>query len=228
MINKYIMGKNSENTVKAENQVQSNENIFYIGNTGLRVLILGNSITRHGICPEIGWYGLYGMAASRIENDYVHVLYRRISGKVDAEFMVCQLADWERTYKNYDLNNLSEMKKFDADFIIFRLGENVGEVSYEEQNVFSEKLEILIDYLKNKDNRVVFTTCFWENAEIDDAIKKVCGKTGGLLVELGDLGKDPTMKAIGLFEHSGVAAHPGDKGMEAIAERIFDKIKKFI
>lgn len=69
---------------------------------------------------------------------------------------------------------------------------------------------------------------FWENAEIDDAIKKVCGKTGELLVELGDLGKDTKMKAIGLFAHSGVAAHPGDKGMEAIAERIFDKIKKFI
>ena len=222
------MSKNRENTVKAENQVKNNENIFYIGNTGLKVLILGNSITRHGICPEIGWYGLYGMAASRIENDYVHILYKRISEKVETEFMVCQLADWERTYKNYDLNNVSEMRNFGADFIIFRLGENVGDIAYEEQKIFTEKLENLIDYLKNENTRVVFTTCFWENAEIDDAIKKVCDKTDGLLVELGDLGKDSTMKAIGLFTHSGVAAHPGDKGMAAIAEKIFDKIKTLI
>jgi len=29
-----------------------------------------------------------------------------------------------------------------------------------------------------------------------------------------------------LFEHSGVANHPGDKGMEAIAERYIDCLKK--
>ena len=44
------------------------------------------------------------------------------------------------------------------------------------------------------------------------------------LVELGDLGEDSTMRADGLFEHKGVAMHPGDRGMAAIAKRIFSVI----
>lgn len=43
-------------------------------------------------------------------------------------------------------------------------------------------------------------------------------------VSIVDLGYEDENKALGLFEHPGVAIHPGDKGMQRIAERIIEKL----
>ena len=37
-----------------------------------KILFVGNSITRHGVCREIGWEYEAGMAASAEKNDYAH------------------------------------------------------------------------------------------------------------------------------------------------------------
>ena len=38
------------------------------------VLCLGNSITRHTPYDAVNWYSDHGMAASKPENDYCHIL----------------------------------------------------------------------------------------------------------------------------------------------------------
>jgi hypothetical protein len=44
----------------------------------IRVLVLGNSITQHGPSDAVGWTGDWGMAATSIEKDFVHVLQKHL------------------------------------------------------------------------------------------------------------------------------------------------------
>ena len=55
-------------------------------------------------------------------------------------------------------------------------------------------------------------------------MQEVAAERGYPFVYLGDLGESDEMKAIGRFEHIGVANHPSDRGMEAIAERLWNAI----
>ena len=109
--------------------------------------------------------------------------------------------------------------KFCADVIILRFIENVKKKDYD-ADTFLRELDILVKYLDSSGKaKMVITTGFWRHPG-DDDIRIYATEKGIPCVELGDLGEDDQMKAIGLFEHSGVTNHPGDDGMKAIADRI--------
>lgn len=218
-----------ENTVKATKQVNENSNIFYLGNSESRrrMVILGNSITRHGVLPEIGWFNDYGMAASSKQNDYVHVLESRMKRDFgDFYIMVNQISEWESAFDTYDINKLKAIRDFEGDVIVFRCGENI--LSATDKKQLTERLNCLLDYVNPKRSLEILTTSFWKNPLSDECVEELSARRGGVLVKLGDLGDNDAMKARGLFEHSGVAAHPGDLGMKTIADRIYNAVKENI
>lgn len=219
-----------KNTVDAFGQLKDSERIRFVNptGTGKRVLFIGNSITLHGVKSEIGWHGAWGMAASAPEKDYVHRVMAQVQKTdADAAFCVCSVSSWERNYKNgaEAVERFQAARDFEADVLIMRFVENCP-VEDPRPDLFCKELGQLLEYLDSKGTaRRVITTGFWRHP-LDDAIRSYAAEGGFPLVELGDLGEQDEMKAIGLFQHEGVANHPGDLGMEKIAERIVAAINQ--
>lgn len=69
---------------------------------------------------------------------------------------------------------------------------------------------------------------FWQDAEKDRLMKKTCEAAGGVFIDISKLGFEATNYARSerKFEHAGVAGHPGDKGMQALADTLWNAIQK--
>lgn len=216
-----------ENTVSAVGQVASSSELFFLGaeDSPLRILIVGNSITRHGPLAEIGWNRDWGMAASAPEKDYVHRLYSKLTeGGYEVYMRIRQASFWERNYRASDvLSHYDEERAFDADIVIFRLGDNVAD---EDKPYYKSALEKFMSHICPS-GRALYVTSFWKNEGVDEDTFAVARERGEVCLD-GCLSDDETNTAKGQFEHGGVAGHPSDKGMEAIAELIFTAIKDYL
>ena len=226
------MDQMDKNTVPAKDQLKDQDHIrFYnTAGTGARILFAGNSITLHGYRPEIGWHGCWGMAASAVEKDYVHLTMNYVKAvDPDAAFCICQVSDWERQFTHGAdvLDQYACARAFEPDILILRMVENCPKKDYE-YPLFLDQLGLLADYLDKKgDAKVIVTTGFWKHPA-DEALRGWAAAHQAPLCDLGELGERDEMKAIGLFEHKGVANHPGDKGMQAIADAIWKELKPML
>ena len=217
----------NENTVSSKNQLPRSSARFYIGREDAkkRLLIIGNSITRHAPSPEaLGWYGDWGMAASSAENDFVHLLtsYLEKDG-IDTLTLVRQVATWERGHANPEaLDDFKLENEFNADVLVFRLGENIRELENLEEHILE-----LVKFIC-PGGKIIFTTTVWQSGKINEVIQSVAERLDCKLIDISAIGKEEKYMAIGKFEHRGVAMHPGDEGMRYIADRIYPALKELL
>ena len=198
-----------------------------------KVLFLGNSITLHGPAPKIGWNGNWGMAASALEKDYVHLLTAQIAKSAGGkpEVMVKNIADFERNLDAYNLvEDLKDELAFQADLIIVAIGENASALTTDEaKDRFKTSFAKLLVELKNHGSpTLIVRSQFWADAAKDERMKQACLDAGGVFVDISKLGLDEANYARSeqKFEHAGVAGHPGDKGMQALADELWKAIHK--
>lgn len=216
------------NDVPAEGQIEDSDCVSFAlkEDADLKILFLGNSITRHGRAESLGWYGDWGMAASSKQNDYVHRLVSMLEAEGRrASYCLANLSEWER------LGDMSLLERryaaaraFNADLIIVRLGENAQLAARLEE--FKPRYSQMVKHFAAGGARVVLTDLFWEYSSFDSFVKSFAEENGYLFAELHDLGSDNKMKATGKFSHAGVASHPNDDGMAAIAQRVFCALKR--
>jgi hypothetical protein len=173
------------------------------------------------------------MAASDLEHDYVHVLLNKISEEKECgiEYIVINIAVFERDFENFDPNRLEIVREFNPDILIFQIGENVStEMLSIKGETFVRNYLSIIEYCNSKETIVCLP--FWPGKERLNLITEVALKAGVYLVDLSHLGSgiEPLNYASAekKYTHAGVAVHPGDYGMENIAKMLYITINKII
>jgi hypothetical protein len=76
--------------------------------------------------------------------------------------------------------------------------------------------------------KILVTTTFWPNEIVNQQLILAAETNNWGLIKLSDLGSLEENMAIGLFPNEAVARHPGDLGMERIANRIFNVLKNLL
>lgn len=221
----------AENTVSAANQMPQGSFFGDMNAPHPRVLFVGNSITLHEISKPIGWTRLCGMAASSVCKDYVHILMNKWNEEhPGVSWAIAQASEWEQEYWHPEqaYETIALAREWDADIIILRLSENTPVESLVDHDYLQATIDLLKWLNPNGKARYVVTDGFWPNPMKDLTMYKAAQAVNARFVSLTDLGQRDEMKAIGLFEHTGVAAHPGDEGMRAIAERLYCVVKDML
>ena len=191
-----------------------------------RVLILGNSILRHGPKPSIGWTNDWGMAASALDKDYVHLLAAKIKAKYPkASFAMSNVAGtFERKFREgVDLKrNFAWMRGWRPDLVIMFFGANCPkDYDAKPDGAFGRELTALRNYLANG-GKTRFVVCegFYDRPVLDAEKRAMAEKYGDTVVPMGDIRARDDVR--------GRYNHPSDNGMRLIAERIWDRLEPAI
>lgn len=212
-----------------------------------KYITFGNSIWSHGYAPSIGWNAQdgRGMAASALENDYVHRFIYYIEEKFGEgcveHIYGGTLASYERAIPANDVNKdyseflntyITKVRTEQPDLITIQMGENVS--GGPNVATYTAAMSWFITRLQQAapDALIIITTSFWGGADkIAGAIAagEACGVPVAQMHQLTATSEEARKnEAIGLFEHSGVSMHPGDTGMDNMAKLFYEQFNRVL
>ena len=187
-----------------------------------RVLILGNSITRHGPSLKMGWTNDFGMAATAIEKDYAHVLAAKIKHDFPtAGFALANIAatfEWRFRDGLALEKDFGWMREWRPDYVVMFFGANCAkEYDQSPTGKFGARLEELRSFLDNGKTKFLLVEGFYRRPVLDAEKKQLAEKHGDIYVPMDDIRSRDDVR--GRFNH------PDDHGMRLIAERIWTHLR---
>ena len=121
-----------------------------------------------------------------------------------------------------------DAREFKPDIIITRLSENIP-MEYLEHDSLVASMNEFHKYLSgnNEQMKLIVTSNVFDNDIKDKALEEYTKKFNAEYVYLNDYKRNEENFA-SEYEHEGVRIHPGDKGMQFIAERIITALDKVL
>ena len=213
------------NTVSGAAQAKAPQLVYFEGDgkTG-GLLCIGHSLTKHAPAPALGWYSDCGMAASKKENDYVHLLWEKLKkDNPDIPLCIAKGAFFERNFVDADkiLPRYKQARDFKPKWIVISLVDNVPQEMAAKHD-FIKYYAKLVKYL-NPDGaaKMIITTGWYPTSGLNDKLKEFAKQNGITIVDICAIAKKEGMTAKGKFAHHGVASHPSDAGMAALADAYY-------
>ena len=205
----------------------------------IKLLIVGNSITKHAPAPDIGWEHDWGMAATAESKDYVHQLAAKAKTVAPVELKMVNSYDFEMyfyDFTKFDTGKYQEFFDFEPDIIICTIGANIKNPEPEGNDGVLTDIHFNKDYYKNiidffnkngKAKVIVGTTIFTpEGGEVQTGIKAYADENSVPYVKMNDM-EDTKYSAKPYRDQfpenvsEGVLLHPGDAGMAEMANRLW-------
>jgi alpha-galactosidase len=203
--------------------------------SGLKVLVLGNSITLNAPDSSKGWYGNWGMAASAMDSDYVHILKQCLSDKIgyEPDVRIASITSFEKNFKGYDnigSTEIGDLAAFGPDLVVLRIGDNVETADAIKYDLVSH-YAALISFLKRSDSAIVVTTsCWFQKPTVDACMRMACEQQNVWFIDISDLYNSAGNRADAQHSYpdAGTGKHPGNAGMRAIADRLWTVVETLV
>ena len=205
-----------------------------------KVLLLGNSLLL-GFNTDGSHGAPFGLTASDSKHDWAYLLTEKLKVKSpniavkklhDAKF---EQAESDSASESYISNEFAAAAK-NNDLVIVQIGDNVN--TELRRQTFKNNFSKLIRAIRtnNPAADIAVAGAWFNNDNIEGWLQSQAKSLNYTFVPLSDLSTSANMATIGdtvtfddgfqLQVYKAIRTHPGDKGMEAIANRIYDNLNQ--